>query len=241
MLEKSLGIILHQIKYTDSGIVAQIYTREFGRRSFMVKGMRNKKTGKHNVLFQPLFILDMVLYNKESQSMQMLKEFSVSFAPTDIYNDAKKCCMAIFLGEILNSVLREESPHRELFDYIENSVKYFETCKTDYTNFHITFLSGLSTLLGFEPGQRTNERHKYFDMLNGIFVPVPPLHGNFADSEISDILSSFFNTSYENMKNIPLTGKLRNEVLETIIRYYSLHLPGLKQINSLGVMKEIFS
>ena len=241
MLEKSLGIILHQIKYTDSGIVAQIYTREFGRRSFMVKGMRNKKTGKHNVLFQPLFILDMVLYNKESQSMQMLKEFSVSFAPTDIYNDAKKCCMAIFLGEILNSVLREESPHRELFDYIENSVKYFETCKTDYTNFHIAFLSGLSTLLGFEPGQRTNERHKYFDMLNGIFVPVPPLHGNFADSEISDILSSFFNTSYENMKNIPLTGKLRNEVLETIIRYYSLHLPGLKQINSLGVMKEIFS
>ncbi|HUU99643.1 MAG TPA: DNA repair protein RecO [Bacteroidales bacterium] len=241
MLEKTKGIILHQIKYTDSGIVAQVYTREFGRRSFLIKGLRNKKSGKHNILFQPLFILDMVFYNKESCAIQMLKEFSVSFAPTDIYCDVKKSCIAIFLGEILNSVLREESPHKEMFDYIENSIIYFEGSKTGYINFHIAFLTGLSAFLGFEPGQRTDHRNVYFDMLNGTFVPAPPLHGSYTDAEISDILSVFFKTSYDNMNNITLTGALRNEVLETIVKYYSLHLPGLKKINSLGVLKEIFS
>ena len=79
MLEKTRGIILHQIKYTDSGIVAQIYTRKFGRQSFLIKGMRNRKTGKHNILFQPMFILDLELYYKASREMQTLKEFSVSF------------------------------------------------------------------------------------------------------------------------------------------------------------------
>ncbi len=51
MLNKTKGIILHQIKYTDSGVIAQVYTREFGRQSLMIKGMRSKKSGRHNVLF----------------------------------------------------------------------------------------------------------------------------------------------------------------------------------------------
>jgi DNA repair protein RecO (recombination protein O) len=79
MLEKTRGIILHQIKYTDSGIVAQMYTRKFGRQSFLIRGMRNKKTGKHNSLFQPMFVLDLELYYKPSREMQTLKEFSVAF------------------------------------------------------------------------------------------------------------------------------------------------------------------
>ena len=128
MLEKTRGIVLHQIKYTDSGIVTQIYTRKFGRQSFLIKGMRNKKTGKHNINFQPLFILDMELYYKAAREMQTLKEFSVSFAPYDIYSNIKKSSVAIFLGEVLTSVLKEETPHDEMFEYIEESIMYFENC-----------------------------------------------------------------------------------------------------------------
>ena len=79
MLEKTRGIVLHQIKYTDSGIVAQLYTRKFGRQSFLIRGMRNRKAGKHNILFQPMFILDLEMQYKASREMQILKEFSVSY------------------------------------------------------------------------------------------------------------------------------------------------------------------
>src|SRR5664279_18123 len=177
MLEKTRGIVLHQIKYTDSGIVTQIYTRKFGRQSFLIKGMRNKKTGKHNINFQPLFILDMELYYKAAREMQTLKEFSVSFAPFDIYDNIKKSSVAIFLGEVLTSVLKEESPNNEMFGYIEESIIYFDKCKEGYANFHIAFLAGLSSFLGFEPGPRADRDYAFFDMLNGIFVAVPPVHG----------------------------------------------------------------
>src|SRR4030043_1893322 len=128
MLYKTKGIILHQIKYTDSGIIAQVYTREFGRQSILIKGMRSRKSGKHNVLFQPMFILDLVFYYRESREIQILKDFSVSHSPADIYADVKKSCIAVFLAEILASVLREESPNFELFDYIEDSIKYLDKC-----------------------------------------------------------------------------------------------------------------
>jgi DNA repair protein RecO (recombination protein O) len=240
MLEKTRGIVLHQIKYTDSGIVTQIYTRKFGRQSFLIKGMRNKKTGKHNINFQPLFILDMELYYKAAREMQTLKEFSVSFAPYDIYSNIKKSSVAIFLGEVLTSVLKEETPHDEMFEYIEESIMYFESCKESFANFHIAFLAGLSSFLGFEPHPRLEKEDQFFDMLNGIFVPVPPVHGNYANEEITNILADFFVSSYGFISNISLSGKMRNDILETLVRFYSLHLPGLKRIKSLEILKEVF-
>ena len=96
MLHKTKGIILHQIKYTDSGVIAQVYTRDFGRQSIMIKGMRSRKSGKHNVLFQPMFILDLVFYYRESREVQILKDFSVSYSPADIYADVQKSCIAYF-------------------------------------------------------------------------------------------------------------------------------------------------
>jgi DNA repair protein RecO (recombination protein O) len=241
MVEKTRGIILNQIKYTDSGIIAHLYTRNFGRQSLIIKGMRNKKSGKHNILFQPLFILDLDIYFKSSREMNILKEFTVSYSPYDIYSDIKKSSVAIFLGEVLTSVLKEESPHEEMFDYIEKSIIYFDRCKESYANFHIAFLAGLSSFMGFEPGTRRDSLDSYFDMINGIFVPNPPVHGNYANPEISDILAEFFQVSYNNIRNITLKGTMRNEVLDTLLRYYSLHLPGLKKINSLEVLKEVFS
>jgi DNA repair protein RecO (recombination protein O) len=241
MLQKTRGIVLNQIKYTDSGIVARIYTRHFGRLSFMVKGMRKRKTGKHNILFQPLFILDLEVYYKASREMQTIKEFSVDFTPYDIYSDIRKSCVAIFLGEVLSSVLNEENPNEELFDYVEESIRHFENCKEGFANFHLAFLAGLSSYLGLEPGQRKDEGATFFDMKNGSFVTLPPVHGDYSNTEVTAILAELFASSYDTVNNIPLSGAQRNEVLEELLRYYHIHLPGLNRIKSLEILKEVFS
>jgi DNA repair protein RecO (recombination protein O) len=241
MIEKTKGIILNQIKYTDSGIIARVYTHKFGRQSLLIRGMRKKNTGRQNVLFQPLTILEFEMNYKASRELQNLKEFSVFYSPSDIYSNIKKSSVAIFLSEILTSVLKEESPNEEMFTFLEESVIYFDMTREGYANFHIAFLAGLASFLGFEPGIRHKTEDRFFDLGNGRFVQVPPVNGNYANEEISGILSEFFNASYDSAANIPLNGTLRNEVLETLVWYYSLHLPGLKKINSLEVLKEVFS
>ena len=241
MLEKTSGIILHQIKYTDSGIVAQMYTRKFGRQSFLIRGMRRRKSGRHNILFQPMFILDLEINYKESREMNVLREFSVAFSPYNIYSDIRKSCIAMFLGEVLTAVLREESAHDELYDYLERSVIYFDGCKEGYSSFHIAFLAGLSSFLGFEPGQRRSADDVFFDMNNGTFVPSPPLHGNYAGPDISSVLARVFASSFDRIGEISMNGALRNDVLDTLLKYYSLHLSGLRKIHSLDVLKEVFS
>jgi len=240
MIEKTKGIVLHQIKYSDSGIIVQLYTSIFGRQSFLVKGLRKKKSGRHNILFQPLTILDSVIYYKEAHGMPVLKEFSVIYSPSLIYSDIRKTCMAMFLGEALTSILREENPNSSLYTFLEESIIYFDKCPENFANFHISFLAGLSSYLGFEPAPRKRTEDIYFDLLNGIFVPSPPMHSNYSDPDISRVLARFFSTSYDNSRDINLTGAVRNEVLETLIKYYSTHLPGLRRIKSLEILKEVF-
>lgn len=240
MIEKTKGIVLHQIKYSDSGIIVQLYTSTFGRQSLLVKGLRNKKSGRHNILFQPLTILDAVIYYKESRGMPVLKEFSVFYSPAMIYSDIRKTSMAMFLGEALTTILREETPNNSLFTFLEESIIYFDKCPESFANFHIAFLAGLSSYLGFEPAPCNKAQDVYFDLLNGIFVPSPPMHSNYSDPDISGVLGRFFSTSYDNSRDINLTGAVRNEVLETLIKYYSTHLPGLRRIKSLEILKEVF-
>lgn len=240
MLEKTRAIVLHQIKYSDSGIVAQMYTSKYGRQSFIIKGVRNRKAGKHSILFQPMFILDLDIYYKPTREIQTIREFAVTFSPYGIFSDIRKSSVAIFLGEVLTSVLREESPNEELFCFLEDAIKWFDCTEKDFANFHLGFLAGMSSYLGFEPRQSL-EGEIFFDMLDGRFREMPPLHGNYADRDISQHLAAIFSSSYEDIGSIALTGMVRNKILDTLIKYYSIHLPGLRKFNSLEVLKEVFS
>jgi DNA repair protein RecO (recombination protein O) len=207
----------------------------------MIKGMHNRKKGKHNILVQPLFILDLELYYKVSREMQTIREFTSAFTPFNICSDIRKSTVAIFIGEVLTAVLKEESPNEELFNFVEESIIYFENCNEGFANFHLAFLAGLSSYLGFEPGRKTSNEDIYFDMKNGIFTALPPVHGQYAEPENSEILARIFDSSFENVKNISLSGTIRNEVLDDILRFYHVHLPGLNRIKSLEILKEVFS
>jgi DNA repair protein RecO (recombination protein O) len=240
MLEKTKGIVLHSIKYSDSGIVVNLYTSKFGRLSVLIRGIGRKKTGKHSMIFQPLFILDMEMYYKSSREIQLLKEYSLIYPSYNLISDIRKSSVAIFLGEVLSSVLGEETPNAGMFEYIEEAILLFEHAKDDYANFHIAFLTGLTRYLGIEPLKRQDKNEVFLDMRNGRFVKSPPSNGDYANENISVIISDFQNSTLNEAGKISLGGKQRNEILETLMKYYSIHLPSLKKINSLEILKEVF-
>jgi len=241
MLEKCRGVVLQQIKYTDSGIIVRVFTREEGGISVLIKGMRRKKSGKQPVFFQPLYILDMELYNRQTDGLCLLKEFVPVFMPLGFGEDIRKTCVALFLGEILSAVIRDEQPNPPLFDYLEQSVRYFNDRCEPFSNFHLSFLSGLCGYLGFGPRLREGDDDMFFDMVNGRFMVMPPPHGGYADVGVSGLLARFFAATFDEANMIPLNGKQRNDVLDALLKYYSVHTQLMKKINSIDVMKEIFS
>lgn len=58
MLQKTVGIVLHTLKYNDTSNIVDIYTRENGRTSFLVSVPRSRKSAVKTVLFQPLSMIE---------------------------------------------------------------------------------------------------------------------------------------------------------------------------------------
>ena len=58
MYQKTLGIVLHTLKYNDTTNIVHIYTRENGRASFLVKQPKSRKSGVRPVLFAPLALVE---------------------------------------------------------------------------------------------------------------------------------------------------------------------------------------
>ena len=53
MTESTSGICLHYYKYSDSSVIAKIFTEKFGLRSFVLKGLEVKNP-KTNLIFYNL-------------------------------------------------------------------------------------------------------------------------------------------------------------------------------------------
>lgn len=241
MFSKTEGIILHGLKYGDSGRIVTVYTEAFGRSSFLLQGIHAKKsTGKANIL-QPLFLLEIEVDHRQGRELQRARELKISHPYETIPFDVHKSSQAIFLAEMLYRVLKEEEARPELYQFMSHSFRIFDLLREGRANFHLAFMIQLTRYMGFAPTNNWAEDRTFFDMVLGAFSGTKPPHIYFLDPAESRILSAFVNTSYEEIGGIALSSSSRNLFLLKIIDYFSLHLGIRLQLKSLDVLRELFS
>jgi len=239
MIVKTKGILLHHIRYTDNSIIAHFYTRNYGKVSMVVKGVSGKKRTNRNVYFQPLYLFNLEFYKRETRELQVLKELSLDFTPTEITVNIYKSTIALFLSEVLFSVIREEEVNHQLFDFLETSVKYLDAVQEGTANFHIWFLLHFASFTGIGPTPASHLK-SYFDLENGLFVEAMPLHSNFIGPGLAGVFNNFLISELADISRIHLSPAERTMLLEQLLNYYSLHLTGLRKIRSLQVLNDVF-
>ncbi|MCK4662633.1 MAG: DNA repair protein RecO [Bacteroidales bacterium] len=241
MLQKTKGIILNSIKYSDSSIITNIYTENFGRQSYIVSGTHNKKSKTKINIFQPLFILNLDVYYKPSREIQRIKEAKIFSPLKTIPYDIVKSSTTIFLSEILSKVLYEQTPNKDLFEFLINSIKIFDTIENGKSNFHLLFLLKLSKHLGFEPNIDDSINSRFFDLVEGKLVDFKPAHNHHISEKHHNTFRELLNKKYENLHDIKLNNHTRRYFLEKIVEYYKIHIPGIKEIKSLEVLNSLFN
>ncbi len=240
MLAKTRGIVLHHLKYGDSGIICSIYTEEFGRRSFLIKGARGKKSSAGIVFFQSLFALNIEFYFKENRDLQMIREVSPLKTFSHFPFDFNKGVQAMFIAEVLYKCLREEEKNVRLFEFLLNSIEYFDLCEEGSSNFHLSFLLKLTSFLGILPETIQAGDGSFFDIKEGIFDSNIPLHFNFLDKSMASLMLKFLESNYQQTSQIRLNHRERNSLLREILRFYTFHHFPLGELKSLSVLSEIY-
>ncbi|MEA3445752.1 MAG: DNA repair protein RecO [Bacteroidota bacterium] len=238
-LHKTTGIVLHHIKYGDTSIITTIYTEKFGRQAYIIKGARSRKARLKANLFQPLFLLDMEVYYKANRELNTIKEAKNSRPFLDIPFNFTKTPVCLFLAEILYKTLKEEEQNQKLFDFITSSIFYFDEQKNFPANFHLTFLLHLSRFLGFYPNDNYSESNSYFDLKEGYFADLKPVHNHYLPKIASYDFHVLLNTDFSDNVKFS-TVEMRQYLLDKILEFYTYHQERMGDIKSLEILREIF-
>ena len=220
MLHKTRGIVFRFTKYGDTSIIVTIFTELFGLQTYIVNGVRSKSAKSKIALFQPLTLLDLVVYYKENANIKRIKEIRCQHQYQSLQTDVRKSSLGMFINEVLNKSVKEENHAQELFEFLFDSLIFLDQQKIGYENFHLIFLIKLSRLLGFGA-------HQSEEVLTGRLV----------EKQEEMILKKLIEAEYQDA--FIISNSQRRSLLEILLRFYSSHIDSLGEIRSVQVLKDL--
>ena len=209
-------IVLHTTKFGEHSVVVHTLSRDYGRRSFLVRGAGKRMMS----LFLPLNVLEAEITESSRSTLYTARALTAKYPLNGIRDNMFKNAMSMFMSEVLYRVVREGGSEQGLFEWCEKSILLLDAIQSDFSNFHIRFLLELAIALGFSP--EPADLH-----------PFVGEHARMADE--------FMKKSFAESMLVPLSGKVRNEMAEEILRYIEFHAESSVNVNSLKVLRELFA
>ena len=208
-------IVLHTTKFGENSIVVHTLSRDYGRRSFLVRGAGKKVMS----LLLPLNILEAEITESTKSTLYTARNLTSRHPLVGIRNNIYKNTMTMFLSEVIYRTIKEGAQEHDLFEWCRGQILLLSAMESDFSNFHIRFLLELSVALGFSP--------ETSDLM-------PFVEENYTT------VSQFMTASFAESMLIPLSGQVRNKICEDVLRYIEYHTESTLTINSLKVLRELF-
>jgi len=239
MLTSHNIIVLSKIKYSDRDLIIKAYSKEKGIVSYILKGVfSSKKSNSKASYFQPLSQLLVQLNYKSSNQLQVLRDVQWNFIYGSLQSNLYKTSIAMFLSELMSSILKEEEPNLPLYEYLTTSFQWLDY-EDAFANFHLLFLLKLSKYLGCYP-DTSNIDGPFFNLSKGVFSNSESDVYSLSGKNLT-ILKELLGTNFEALNKVQLNAKQRQSFLNMLLLYFELHLGDFKKPKSLEVFKQVFS
>lgn len=236
---KTRGIVLHTTKYSETSVIAKIYTEKLGLLSFIVKGVRTARAKAKASMLQPLTLLNLELQYRENKQLQFIKEFSRAYSYQTIPFDVLKSTVALLLLEVITKAIREHEENLEMFDFIYESFCLLDKTEKLNPDFHLIFLMQFTRHLGFLPHNNHSVLSPYFELTEGVFVQSNE-GANILPIAESELFNTLINATVFRIRQLKIGKEERRLLLKSLIRYYQLHLENFN-LRSPEILGELLS
>ncbi len=239
MLHKTRGIVFKTTDFGDSSIIVQVFTEKFGLQSYIVNGAKKPKAKINRNMFQPLHLLDMVVYHKNTGNVQRIKEVKNAPVLQTIPYDVIKSSLAIFLNEVLYKAVKQQSADEHLFGFVFNAIEWLDHQTEGLANFHLFLLVRLTRYLGFYPDVKLSANAVFFDLKNGVFCNYKPDSVLYLSPPHTQNFSALLFCTFESLSQLKLNNDERRYMISKLLDYYTLHIEGFGNIRSHEVLEEV--
>jgi DNA repair protein RecO (recombination protein O) len=227
MLKKTAGIVISYIKYRETSIIVRIFTRELGLKSYIVNGVRSAKSKSKIALYQPLSLLDLVVYDKENASLNRISEVKLSYAFQRIPFDFYRSGVAMFVGEVVGKAIYDNYQNESLFDFLDKAIVVLDGEALHLSVYPHLFLLQLSQFLGFSPADAA----EFYEQLQHGVGSIP------ISQEERHCLDQLLETDFKSSPKIP--GSIRRKLMDHLLLHYKLHLDTFSEVKSVKVLMQM--
>ncbi|HVY74417.1 MAG TPA: DNA repair protein RecO [Puia sp.] len=243
MVQKTKGIVLRTVKYGETSVIVAVLTEMFGLQSYLVNGVRAGSSKGHSkiVFFQPGAILDLVVYHNEIKHLQRIREYQWGYLYKKNFFDVKHHAVSMFLVELLQKCLKQPEVNPELFQFAEDSlIGVDESEGLVLANFPLYFSLHLAGLLGLRIDDNYSSERRWLDLQEGFFSKEKPVHPYFLEEPYSALAADLLKVMQPGeLPQVPLNQEKRRILLQGVMDFYNLHIPGFGILKSLPVLRAI--
>lgn len=229
MLVKTRGIVVSYIRYKESSIIVKIFTRELGLKAYIVNGVRSSNAKTKMGFYQPLTILELVVYNKENVGLNRISEVKLGKAYQKIPFDFLRSGIAMFMAEVLSRSIYEGYQNEDLFDFLEEALVFLDDEQAVLSHYPNVFLWGMARYLGFAP----DVAGEFFDELKEDFTKQIDWEPEMA------YLGSLMVEDFGFREKVP--AQIRRNLLEHLLIFYSKHLDQPAEWKSVKVLRQMMA
>ncbi len=148
-IHQTPAIVLKKYNFRETSLIVNFYTRDFGKLSGILKGIR-KEPAKFASTLELFSYNDIIFYKSRSSSLHLVSQCDLKDNYTMLRQNMFKIGAASIIIELIDILMREEDKNEEIFNLGLVSLKELETSDNPekiMTIFKIKVLS----LSGFKP------------------------------------------------------------------------------------------
>jgi len=208
-------IVLNLTKLGESSVVLHTISREYGRKSFVIKVSRKTPMSQ----FLPLNILEADVTESTRTTLWRAGRVTVKHPLTGIRSNIYKNTMTLFMSEVLYRTVKDGAREDGLFEWLERSILTLDAMERDFSNYPLRFLTELAVAMGFSPSAEA----------------LAPFAGRYYS-----LLSEFIEAPFTESMIIPMNGEVRNALSEILLKYLAHHSESSLNVQSLKVLRELY-
>ena len=125
-IDKATGLVLNKRDLRETSIIVDFYTKEFGKISGVLKGIRSEPE-KFASNLEPFSLNEIIFYRKTHSSLHLVAQADKLDNFTRARQNIERFTTAGFMMELIGSIMQLEDKNEEVFNLALASLKELET------------------------------------------------------------------------------------------------------------------
>ena len=173
-INKTEAIVLNRRDFRETSVIADFYTRDFGKMTGLLKGIR-QEPAKFASTVEPFSYNEIIFYQKRNSALHLVSQCDLR---QDFYNlkkDLSKLSLCSIIAEMTNEIMAPEDKNESVFNLTLDTLREIEASNNPH-KITLLFKIKMLALSGFKPhfnscvscGVKINGESKFSTSLGGL-------------------------------------------------------------------------